>query len=357
MGAMDTGAPPTLVLFGVTGDLSRRKLLPALSALAARGTLPFGRIIGASRRRVAADALLSAASPLFGAFETVLLPDDARAYAALAARLAGLRGEAFFYLAVPPGAAEPIAARLALAGCAGTLVLEKPFGLDAASARLEAARIAEAFGGKVARVDHYLFKPLCSRLVAQAPGQGASRLEVIAEESLGREGRVDFYDATGALRDMGNHLLSLLCASLGARTQAERLRELSQLSVVSAERGQYEGYAEEVGHPTDTETLISLELSHRNYPQLSITLRSGKALGAKRTLVRAAGDGAAAEFGEEPSDQDAYERLFAELVRGRGESFLSEAEALESFRLLDEARARWGGLVRYARGGALAAAG
>lgn len=344
---------PVLVVVGVTGDLAKRKLLPALRALSERGAMPFGRVIGTSRRTLVLGDLLAPDDPLREVFEVASLPpEDSHAYAALAERLGQLGGEAFFYLAVPPGSAGPIAQRLADAGCRGTLVLEKPFGMDAASAQLEAARIAAAFGERVVRVDHYLLKPLAARLMAQAPGRGAARIEVLAAEALGLEGRVDFYDATGALRDTGNHLLSLLGAALGAGNSAERLRELKQLSVVRAQRGQYEGYAREVGHATDTETFISLELAHREHPDLSIVLTSGKALGKKQTAVRVVAGGKTTEFAETPLEESAHERLFAALAHKEPTLFLGEAEAMESWRLLDAARQAWGDLRRYATGSA-----
>lgn len=337
---------PVLVLVGVTGDLSKRKLLPALAALRSEGRLPFARIVGTSRRAVAPESLVAAGDPLAPVFEIAELPpEDPRAYEALAARLASLGGEAYFYLAVPPGSAGAIAARIAGAGSTGTLVLEKPFGLDGASARMDIERINASFA-RVVRVDHYLSKPLAERLAAAAPARTAARVDVRAYEALGLEGRAEFYDATGALRDAGNHLLSLLCAALGARTAAERAAQLRELSVVAARRAQYDGYAAEVGHDTDTETYVSLTLAHRQYPGVPITLRSGKALGTKQNAVRTD----TAEFAESPDDEDAHRRLFAALVGDHHDLFLSEEEALESWRLLDRARTLWGSIGHYPKG-------
>ena len=176
------------------------------------------------------------------------------------------------------------------------------------------------------------------------------RIDVWASETVGFEGRA-YFDEAGALRDFGNHLLSLLAVTLGARTGAERLELLQRLNVKRAQRGQYDGYQEEVGLPSTTETLAALELADSALPATKIMLATGKALATKDTCVYIDGPSGLCEL---PDDESAYARIFAALLACERELFLTMEEIVESWRIMEEARAQFGPLVPYERGSTLA---
>jgi glucose-6-phosphate 1-dehydrogenase len=310
-----------LVLFGGTGDLAWRKLMPALFQAFRHGTLPQGgRIIGVARDdmsdaqyreliRTRFDQVELAKRPSkeeFDQFASLLhyqrmdlsKPD---AYATLKSRLDEHEAETtVMYLAVSPHLFTDVAKQLGAAGLNTTstrLVLEKPLGHDLASNRAINQTVLQHFNEKqVFRIDHYLGKPSVQNLMAlrfaNALFEPVWRREHIANiqitmaEDLGVEKRGGYYDGIGALRDMvQNHALQLLCAiamepPINAHADAirdEKLKVLRSLKRWSKEtltqhvvRGQYAegniagnkvpGYLQETGvSPTSqTETFVAL---------------------------------------------------------------------------------------------------
>jgi glucose-6-phosphate 1-dehydrogenase len=244
-------APFILVIFGATGDLTARMLLPALTALCAGGHLPDSfAVVGASRTELTDDAfrerMRQAAREFGGGDDTVweaLGPrlrykqvhyDEPASFTALAgfldelAKAESLGGNRIFYLAVPPTVYEAIAVNLANAGLAeetagySRLVIEKPFGRDLATARvLETALHTRFAEHQIFRIDHYLaketvqnilmlrfanaiFEPLWNRRYVH-------HVSILAAESLGVGHRASYYDHFGVLRDMfQNHMMQLL---------------------------------------------------------------------------------------------------------------------------------------------------
>ena len=247
--------PCVVVIFGATGDLTRRKLLPALYALALERRLPVGlTVLGVARRpmgdaefrqqmREAVAAHGRTGPPdavewepfAAGLFYQSLDYNDPRAYGALAERLAGLdaergtRGNYLFYLATPPSVFPVAVTQLARSGLARSstgqrrVVVEKPIGHDLASARALNTVIAEAFDeSQVYRIDHYLGKETVQNLLVFRFANGifeplwnrahVDNVQITVAESLGVEGRGTYYEEAGVLRDMvQNHLLQLLC--------------------------------------------------------------------------------------------------------------------------------------------------
>jgi len=247
--------PCSIVIFGATGDLTRRKLIPALYNLAAEGNLPASlNVIGFARRdknneifrseqeeatrkfsrQKVDDALWqSFAENLFyhrSAF------DDTEGYVALAKRLdeldarRGTSGRRLFYLAAGPDQFSVILQNLdrsglnrANAGGWSRVIVEKPFGTDLPSARELNTMVEGAFAEKdTYRIDHYLGKETAQNIMvlrfanAIFEGMWNSRhidhVQITASEPLGVEGRGGYYDNSGAIRDMvQNHLLQLLC--------------------------------------------------------------------------------------------------------------------------------------------------
>jgi glucose-6-phosphate 1-dehydrogenase len=243
--------PPTLaIIFGGTGDLSRRKLLPALGRLAAEGRLgDKTQVLGVARdathddasfRKLAAEAMLAAklspaAAEAFAArchYQTISKGGEAE-YRTLAERIAALEEEhqlpqnRLFYLSMPPGAYAGTFDGLAGAGLsqskgATRLVIEKPFGTDLASARELNMLLHRHFAeGQIFRIDHYLGKETVQNLLvfrfANAMFESlwtrdrVAAVQINVGESLGVGTRAGYYDKSGALRDMiQNHLAQLL---------------------------------------------------------------------------------------------------------------------------------------------------
>ncbi len=346
------------VIFGVTGDLAHRLVIPALYNLAAAGLLPDKFcIVGIARKAMSNDALRDSLMKGLREFSTRAV-DDAIAERLLecvtciaadpkdpasfdrmheqlekleAARSTG--GNRLFYLATPPGAFAPIARELGRTGLLKEdggawrrLVVEKPFGTDLASARaLNSCLLKIVDEHQIYRIDHYLGKETVQNILVLRFANGMfepiwnrnhiDHIQIAVDEKLGVGHRGSFYDATGALRDMvPNHLfqlLSLVAMEPPARFDAHAVRseKAEVLAAIQAQsetealqnsvRGQYEGgkigdtqiedyrKTEDVKPDSTTETYVALKLTIDNWRWAGVPfyLRTGKALGAKRTEV------------------------------------------------------------------------
>lgn len=285
-----------VVIFGVTGDLSRKKLLPAVYDLANRGLLPPGFVLVGFGRRdwddddfrdVVRDAVREYARTPFreavwerladglrfvrGAF------DDQAAFATLAETLddldarRGTGGNHVFYLSVPPNAFPQVCARLHSAGLAdpddGTwsrVVIEKPFGHDLASARELNEVVNAVFSEEsVFRIDHYLGKETVQNILALRfanqlfepiwNAHHVDHVQITMAEDIGLGGRAGYYEGIGAARDViQNHLLQLLALTAmeepvnfgPAELQSEKIKVLSATRLAqpldeTTSRGQY----------------------------------------------------------------------------------------------------------------------
>jgi len=328
----------TLVLFGATGDLARSKLWPALHDLAGSGRLPEEiSVIGISRsasteelRELAAEhgpdggrldsgerweRLLEATEVVNGA------ADDPELYERLEQALDGREGDRLTYLSVAPSLFGEIAGRLAgiglgrQAGSRSRLVIEKPFGEDLRSARALRAELHEHFDEEqLLRIDHYLGKEAAQNLLVLRFVNGIfeplwdrrsiESIQITVAEDGGVDGRGDFYDATGALRDVGqNHLLQLLALTLmdaparvaGEELRAERLKVLRSIRPIEpgdAVLGRYEGYEDEQGveegSRTDTYAAMRVEVQSWRWAGVPCYLRTGKKLATKAAEIAVA---------------------------------------------------------------------
>lgn len=318
-----------LIIVGITGDLSRRKLLPALADLAKADKLPENfKILGVSRRPIDIEQLTTGLDEEGVRFfrnhiETVSFGlAQASEYDVLKDKLEaiergfGEKAERLFYLSVPPEISRPLVEHLGVSGLAKVpntkLLLEKPFGTDETSAEELVQHIEAHFSSdQVYRIDHYLAKEMAQNILVFRRdnslfkqtwnSQFIESIEVVASESIGIEGRAHFYEQTGALRDtVQSHLLQLLALILmdvatsqelgavpGARNEA--LRQLAPADPALAMRAQYEGYAREVENTNSlTETFVSLTLFSQDprWANVPIRLVAGKKLDAKYTEIR-----------------------------------------------------------------------
>jgi len=250
--ALSKAEPCVIVIFGATGDLTKRKLMPALCHLARKGALSESSvIIGVDREPIDTDnfrALMQSAVreakgiQLFDADEwrqfaqkldyfacNLKEPDS---YAALTARIQALNGGALgnrlYYCATPPTLVEPIIAGIGQAGMANEssgwarIIIEKPFGRDLASAQALSDYVAGVFlEHQVYRIDHYLGKETVQNILVFRFGNALFEpvwnrnhidyVEITAAETLGIGHRGGYYEEAGALRDMvTNHLMQLL---------------------------------------------------------------------------------------------------------------------------------------------------
>lgn len=303
----------TLIIVGITGDLAQRKLIPAIAALRKHGELPARfHIIGVSRRPVSvAEIYASVADPDDHTFlrdHTTMVQLDmsnAADFGSLATQLEKTDGDAtrLFYLSIPPETVPDVISHLAHSGLAGSdakLLLEKPFGTDYDSAKKLITHIDSLFDeSQIYRIDHYTAKPMSGELIDFKQHhsdlwQHISAVDIVASETITIEDRANFYEQTGALRDIvQNHLLQLAALTLmsphaTASVPARRLAALEQFrpaDPTAAIRAQYDGYREAVNNPASTtETFVSMQLTYGDHA-LPVRLTTGKALDEKRTEI------------------------------------------------------------------------
>nr|WP_321252730.1 glucose-6-phosphate dehydrogenase [uncultured Ruegeria sp.] len=331
--------PFDLVIFGATGDLAKRKILPALfRRFCARQWPDDVQIIGAARgdhdrqgfRDIVAESLRQHASRHCkdeAALESFLQRVDYVALDAvstvgwdrLAEKLTTDRIRAF-YFSVGPRLFGPLAERIKsndLATSQTRIVVEKPFGHDLDSARALNATLAAHFEeGQIYRIDHYLGKETVQNLMAVRFGnmlfeplwnsQYVDHIQITVAETVGIDGREEYYDRAGAMRDMmQNHLMQLLCLIAMEppakfdpdAVRDEKLKVIRALDPVEPHhivRGQFAagggmpGYRDIVGNPrSTTESYVALRahISNWRWAGTPFYMRTGKRLVARSSVI------------------------------------------------------------------------
>lgn len=334
-----------LVIFGSTGDLSRRKLLPALFHLEHAGKLPEGfRVIAVSRQGTTVEDAISLIrnrvqkakndDKTLNALRnrTSMLDmeiDKPEQYSRLSSALEMIEKDAghpmnhLFYLAIPSILFHTVIDRLGQPDIniykpgehESRFLIEKPFGFSLESAKILIDSLSKRFEpSQIYRIDHYLAKETAQNILAfrfENPlfcgawnKNHISHIMITAIESIGIEGRTAFYDSMGAMRDLiQSHLLQLLALVTmrkpATMTEADIHREkeyiLSRIRPPKPEniaeetvRGQYRTYKAETGKPesmTETYAALRLSIDDENWQGVPVFIRTGKALAEKITEV------------------------------------------------------------------------
>ena len=331
----------SLVIFGASGDLTNRKLIPALHSLDCESRLaPEMKVLGVSRTPLSDEqfrAQLRQGVAKFGRLETLAweefsqrlfyMPggyDDPQTYRHLAACLDewdhrnGTVGNRLFYLAIPPELYPVVVCHLGEAGLNRSpsgwtrIIIEKPFGRDLSSAG-ELNDVVHAYFDEeqLYRIDHYLGKETVQNIMAfrfanyifeEMWGRNfVDHVQITAVEDVGVERRGGYYDQAGVLRDMvQNHLLQLVALTAmepPAKMNAKALRDekvkvlqaVHPLSLKKVVLGQYNGYRHEQGvaPESNTPTYVALKLFVDNWRWQGVPfyLRTGKGLALKNTEI------------------------------------------------------------------------
>jgi glucose-6-phosphate 1-dehydrogenase len=338
-----TARSSALLLFGATGDLARRMLLPSLFGLHEDGLLSPGlRIVGTARSPLDDAAFRTLAAKALDEFLPPERKDEARlagfldrlsyqpldatqpeGFPALAAKVGETDGGLAIFLSTAPALFEPTIRGLEAAGLAHAGVrigLEKPLGNDLASSCRINDAVAAAFPEeRIFRIDHYLGKETVQNLIALRfantmfeplwNAHGVDHVQITVSETVGLEGRKGFYEDTGALRDMvQNHMLQLLAltameppadyAATAIRDEKVKvLRALRPVQPGEMVRGQYAAgavdgaavgsFADDLGAASATETFVALKAHVDNWRWQGVPfyLRTGKRLPERVTQI------------------------------------------------------------------------
>jgi glucose-6-phosphate 1-dehydrogenase len=342
-------APFVITIFGATGDLTRKKLVPALFSLFLKGNVSQFKVVGFARRPWTKESFQSEARSMLAGGHFAHVPegqknaflekldyvsstfDDPAGYAKLAELVGPWEGK-LFYLSTPPDDYPTIVNNLGKAGLNkvdqgySRIIVEKPFGRDLATAKdLNDVLSAEFDENQIYRIDHYLGKETVQNILVLRFGNGIfeplwnsryiDNIQITVAESIGVGTRGNYYEKSGTLRDMvQNHIFQLMTLLLMEppndlqpdTVRTEKVKVLKSLRPITYKdigkytvRGQYaagvvdgkpvRGYLEEDGVAKDskTETFVALQVhvDTWRWEGVPIFIRTGKGLGRKVSEV------------------------------------------------------------------------
>jgi glucose-6-phosphate 1-dehydrogenase len=326
--------PQVVVLFGATGDLARRKLLPGLFHLSSAGFIPGCRIIGVSLDDLDIEGFRKAARGSLDEFSSRKVSEadweafaNSLDYVPLAAGAGALKAavveaeQAFdgesrrlHYLSVPPSAALSAVRMLGEAELVdrSRIIMEKPFGTDLATAMSLNTKLHAVFDeSQIFRIDHFLGKEPAQNILAFRFANGLfepiwnrnfiDHVQIDVPETLGLGKRAGFYEQTGAFRDMVvTHLFQILAfmamepptalePSPISEEKNKVFRSMLPIEPADVVRGQYTGYRSEegVGAESETETFIALKCAIDNWRWAGVPfyLRTGKRLAEGQRII------------------------------------------------------------------------
>jgi len=326
--------PHVLVLFGATGDLSRRKLLPGLFHLCRAGLMPDCRILGTSLEEHDDESFRRSVRAALEEFAHHGMDEDAwddfgprlsfvpqsSDPEALADAVGALERELgddvarLHYLSVPPGAATDVVETLGKADLVerSRIIMEKPFGTDLASARRLNNTLHATFDeDQIFRIDHFLGKEAALNILAFRFANGLfepiwnrdhiAHVQIDVPETLSIGNRIGFYEKTGAYRDMVvTHLFQILAfmameapTALAPQPISEEknkvFRSLKPIEPAHVVRGQYDGYLDEPGVRSfsETETFVALRCQIDNWRWAGVPfyLRTGKRMAESARII------------------------------------------------------------------------
>jgi glucose-6-phosphate 1-dehydrogenase len=327
-------APHVVVLFGATGDLAKRKLIPGMAYLMQSSLAPDIRVVGTAMEDIGTEEFRTLARAAVASFGTHAMDDETWAkfsdrltYVPQGAGPEALTGAVkeaesllgedalrLHYLSVPPKAAQAVVTMLRDADLVSRsrVVMEKPFGNDLASAIRLNAFVHEAFDeSQIFRIDHFLGKEAAQNILAFRFANGLfepiwnrnfiDHVQIDIPETLGLDQRANFYEATGAYKDMVvTHLLQVMAfvameppTALEPRAISEEknkvFRSMLPIHPGDVVRGQYGGYREEqgVGRDSETETFIALKVGIDNWRWAGTPfyLRTGKKMAEGMRII------------------------------------------------------------------------
>ncbi len=332
MPAGTPGPPTTVVLFGATGDLAHRKLLPGLYHLLRTGLVPNLKVVGTSLDEHDRDSFREFARKSLEEFGTDFTDEGWADYSERLYWAPGGTAEALsqtvqeanrsstekqqllHYLSVPPQAAMAVIHTLRDAGLVDNsrVIMEKPFGTDLASARALNAAVHQVFKEEqIFRIDHFLGKEAALNILAFRFANGLfeptwnrnfiDHIQIDVPERLGLDQRASFYEATGAYRDMVvTHLFQVMAfTAMEAPTALEPksiteeknkvFRSMLPITTEDVVRGQYTGYRQipGVSPESETETFIALRCFIDNWRWAGVPfyLRTGKKLAEGQRII------------------------------------------------------------------------
>ena len=382
----------SLVVFGATGDLMARKILPALFFLYKKNKLPENfRLIGVSRRELSEESFRAHAREALSRFDAIKKDKKLESFLKLFSfvrgffdepytyedlkRMIGPHSKTFFYLSVTPQFFAPILKNLDKSGAISPrshIFVEKPIGLNLKSARSIEKLLARYFDRQqIYRVDHYLakdglqdlfnFRFKKKSLESVWSGKYISKMEIRLWEHKDVGYRGEFYDGVGALRDVGqNHLLEMLALLImnkpksmnGIDIQKERAQALECLKKENLKdiqrlsfRAQYHGYRghKGVSNTSKTETFfrITAYLWKGSFQSVPIIIEAGKAMPENRKeMVIYFKDGKRLVFPVEEHKVvyqyvEEYMKIFEGAFKGDASMFAGSEEVLASWRFID----------------------